>query len=196
MGYRLTGEKCGSIRFEPDTGTITKESITMSSKMTENAIEDGSSINDHVIKSSEQFPISGVLVGGKADADRLTRMWKERDLLTYSGRVRGNNLVITNLSITSDYKNSGGCGFTATLQRANITSSAYVAMGESLMSQEDAGDKKNKNAQTAATKNAGLTTTVSESITGNAYTSYINSYNGKSSGGPSTRKTAGYDGVR
>ena len=67
----------------------------MSSKMTENAIEDGSSINDHVIKSSEQFPIGGILVGGNADADRLTRMWKERDLLTYSGRVRGNNLIIT-----------------------------------------------------------------------------------------------------
>ena len=47
LGYRLTGEKCGSIRFEPDTGTINKEGITMSSKMTENAIEDGSSLNDH-----------------------------------------------------------------------------------------------------------------------------------------------------
>lgn len=196
MGYRLTGEKCGSIRFEPDTGTINKEGITMSSKMTENAIEDGSSLNDHVIKSAEQFPIGGILIGGNDAADRLTRMWKERDLLSYSGRVRGSNLVITSLSITPDHKNMGGCSFTATLQKANITSSAYVAMGEILMSQEDAGDEKKKSPQTAATKNAGLTTTVQESITGNAYTSYVNSYNGKSSSGPSTRKTAGYDGVR
>lgn len=194
MGYRITGEKCGSIRFEPDTGTINKEGITMSSKMTENAIEDGSSINDHVIKSSEQFPIGGILVGGNADADRLTRMWKERDLLTYSGRVRGNNLIITNLSITSEYKNAGGCSFTATLQKANITTSAYIEMGETLMSQDDAREKTGN--KTAATKNAGMTTTVSEAITGNAYTSYVNSYNGKSSGGPSSRKTAGYDGVR
>ena len=194
MGYRITGEKCGSIRFEPDTGTINKEGITMSSKMTENAIEDGSSINDHVIKSSEQFPIGGILVGGNADADRLTRMWKERDLLTYSGRVRGNNLIITNLSITSEHKHAGGCSFTATLQKANITTSAYIEMGETLMSQDDAREKTGN--KTAATKNAGMTTTVSEAITGNAYTSYVNSYNGKSSGGPSSRKTAGYDGVR
>lgn len=194
MGYRITGEKCGSIRFEPDTGTINKEGITMSSKMTENAIEDGSSINDHVIKSSEQFPIGGILVGGNADADRLTRMWKERDLLTYSGRVRGNNLIITNLSITSEHKNAGGCSFTATLQKANITTSAYIEMGETLMSQDDAREKTGN--KTAATKNAGMTTTVSEAITGNAYTSYVNSYNGKSSGGPSSRKTACYDGVR
>ena len=48
----------------------------MSSKMTENAIEDGSSLNDHVIKSAEQFPIGGILIGGNDAADRLTRMWK------------------------------------------------------------------------------------------------------------------------
>lgn len=114
MGYRITGEKCGSIRFEPDTGTINKEGITMSSKMTENAIEDGSSINDHVIKSSEQFPIGGILVGGNADADRLTRMWKERVCLPILAVCGGNNLIITNLSITSEHKNAGGCSFTAT----------------------------------------------------------------------------------
>ncbi|MFR8339363.1 MAG: phage baseplate protein [Eisenbergiella massiliensis] len=115
-------------------------------------------------------------------------------MLTYSGRVRGNNLIITNLSITSEYKNAGGCSFTATLQKANITTSAYIEIGETLMSQDDAREKTGN--KTAATKNAGMTTTVSEAITGNAYTSYVNSYNGKSSGGPSSRKTAGYDGVR
>ena len=108
--------------------------------------------------------------------------------------MRGNNLIITNLSITSEHKNAGGCSFTATLQKANITTSAYIEMGETLMSQDDAREKTGN--KTAATKNAGMTTTVSEAITGNAYTSYVNSYNGKSSGGPSSRKTAGYDGVR
>ena len=68
MGYRLTGSKCGTVRFDPDTGTINKESLTRSSKITENAIEDGGSINDHVIRNPEQFSIGGILIGGNAQA--------------------------------------------------------------------------------------------------------------------------------
>lgn len=196
MGYRLTGSKCGTVRFDPDTGTINKESLTRSSKITENAIEDGGSINDHVIRNPEQFSIGGILIGGNAQAERLTKMWKERDLITYTGRIRGDNLVITNLVITPDYKNKDGCSFTATLQKANIASSAYVEMGESLMSQEDSAEESNQSGQTASTKNTGLTTPVSETITENAYMEYVNSYNGNSSSGPSSRKSAGYDGVR
>ena len=46
----------------PKTGTITQETVTKSSKMTSNAIEGGSSIEDHVYLNPEQIQIVGVVV--------------------------------------------------------------------------------------------------------------------------------------
>ena len=62
MAYRLSGKKSGAISFLPATGTITQETMTKSSKMTSNAIEGGSSIEDHVYLNPEQFQIVGVVV--------------------------------------------------------------------------------------------------------------------------------------
>lgn len=88
MAYRLSGQKTGVIRFEPDTGTINKESETMSSTMTSYALETGSTVSDHVFKNPEQMQISGVLVGGLDEMERLKSMWRNRDLITYEGRIR------------------------------------------------------------------------------------------------------------
>ena len=141
MAYRLSGKKSGAISFLPATGTITQETMTKSSKMTSNAIEGGSSIEDHVYLNPEQFQIVGV----------------------------------------------DGFSFTATLQKANIVSGAYVEIGqEPLMSKQDS-------AKTVSS--AGLKTTVSKQISQSAYAAYVSSYNGKSSSGPTQRKTASYNGV-
>ena len=197
MAYTLEGRKCGTVRFENRTvGTVQKETTTMSAKVTSVPMEDGSDINDHVTIDPQKFSINGVIIDAAQGRDTLEAMWKGRDIIKYTGRSRIENLVITNLVITPDYKNRDGCSFTATLQKANIASSAYVEMGESLMSQEDSSEESNQSGQTAGTKNTGLTTPVTETVTENAYMEYVNSYNGNSSSGPSSRKSAGYDGVR
>ena len=62
MAYRLIGRKSGTISFTETTGTVTQETLTRSSKMTSNAIEGGSSIEDHVYLNPEQLQIEGVVV--------------------------------------------------------------------------------------------------------------------------------------
>ena len=199
MSYRLTGKKSGTVSFEPKTGTITQETVTKSSKMTSNAIEGGSSIEDHVYLNPEQIQIVGVVVKNYSSfQSRLESMWKNRDLVTYVGKFRVSNYVITNLQLKNDASNKKGFSFTATLQKANIVSGSYVEIGQKqLMSQEDKSKGGESKAPEAAkeTKAAGLKTTVSKQISQSAYAAYVNSYNGKSSSGPTQRKTASHNGV-
>lgn len=202
MAYRLTGRKSGTITFTPSTGTILQETSTRSSKMTSNAIENGSSIEDHVYLNPEQLQIEGVVVKNhNAYKASLEMMWKNRDLVTYTGKIRVSGYVITSLQIKNDATNKKGFRFNATLQKANIVSGQYVELGQALlMSQQDAQESKpastgKQQAQTTATKAAGLKTTVSQQISQSAYAAYVNSYNGKSSPAPAQRKTASFNGV-
>lgn len=199
MSYQLTGKKTGTVSFTASTGTITQETITKTSKMTSNAIEGGSSIEDHVYLNPEQFQVEGIVVKNhNSYKSRLEAMWKNRDLVTYVGKIRVSDYVITNLQIRNNSDNKNGFRFTATLQKANIVSAQYVETGQAmLMSQQDAQEapKTSAPSQASATKSAGLKTTVSQQISQSAYATYVNSYNGKSSPGPAQRKTAGYNGI-
>ena len=127
-------------------------------------------------------------------------MWKSRDLITYTGKVRVSGYVITSLQIRNDPTNKKGFRFSATLQKANIVSAQYVEFGQALlMSQQDTGSSQKaapaQAAQTTTTKAAGLKTTVSQKISQSAYAAYVSSYDGKSSAGPSQRKTKSYNGI-
>lgn len=197
MAYKIIGRKSGTVMFQPGTGTITQETMTKSSKMTSNAIEGGSSIEDHVHLNSEQFQIIGVVVKNYSSYEsRLEAMWKTRDLVTYIGKFRVSDYVIINLQMQNSPNNKRGFSFTATLQKANIVSGQYVEMGQAtLMSQQDSGEKTAAPAQTSATKAEGLKTTVSKEISQSSYAAYINSYSGGSSTGPNQRKASSYNGV-
>ncbi|MCI8661390.1 MAG: hypothetical protein HFG54_14300 [Lachnospiraceae bacterium] len=210
MAYRMTGRKTGTVTFTPTTGTIIQETLTRSSKMTSNAIEGGSSVEDHVYLNPEQFQIEGIVVKNHSSfRSVLESMWRSRDLVTYVGKIRVSDYVITNIQFKNDATNKKGFEFTATLQKANIVSGQYVEMGEvMLMSQQDAAaeEKKPSNtapsaaaskskSQTSRTKSSGLKTTASKQVSQSAYAAYVNSYNGKSSSGPTQRKTSSYNGV-
>ena len=192
MSYSLIGRKTGSVVFEPRTGTVTQETITKTSKITSNAIEGGSSIEDHVYLNPEQLQIEGIVVKNYSFYQaRLEAMWKNRDLVSYIGKIRVTDYVLTNLQIRNTPENKKGFKFTATLQKANIVSGQYVELGQTLlMSQQD-----ESSGNTEKEKAAGLQTTVSEKISQSAYVAYVNSYNGNSSSGPSQRVSAGYNGV-
>lgn len=187
MAYRLSGQKAGTVRFEPDTGTINKESETMSSKMTAYALETGATVSDHVFKNPEQIQISGILIDGMDGMNTLKNMWRSRDLVSYEGRIHASDMVIINLQDTTSSGNANGCSFTASLQKAAIVSSTYVEItGNMLMSQMDGA---------SGVKNSGRKTTSSQSVSSSAYESYVASYDGKSSNGPGQRKTPSYNGV-
>ncbi len=203
MSYRLTGRKTGTITFSPDAGTILRETATRSSKMTSNAVEGGSSIEDHVYLNPEQLQLEGVVVKHHSSfRSKLESMWRNRDLVTYIGKIRVSGCVITSLQIKNDPSNKTGFRFTATLQKANMVANQYVEMGQvMLMSQQDAGAGGEtetagvKGSQTSATRSAGLKTTVNQKISQSAYAAYVDSYGGKSSSGPSQRKSESYDGL-
>ena len=197
MAYTITGRKSGSVRFEPDTiGNIQSEAVSMSSKVTSNPIENGADINDHVVKDPVKFSISGTIIGGQQGQQTLQTMRDRRDIVTYTGRVRIANLVITSLSFDYGAKNAKGCTFKVSFQQVNISSSEVVEVG--VMTQQDTGKPTSySTAQTKKTSSDGLKTTVSETISSSAYAAYVNSYNSKpaSSSGPATRATASYNGV-
>ncbi len=187
MAYRLSGQKAGVVRFEPDTGTITKENETMSSKMTAYALETGATVSDHVFKNPEQMQISGILVDGMDGMHTLKNMWRNRDLVSYEGRIHASDMVIINLQDTTSSGNQKGCSFTASLQKAAIVSSTYVEISGSMPMSRMDGD--------AGVKNAGRKTVAIQSVSSSAYEAYVSSYDGKSNTGPAQRKTASYNGV-
>ena len=141
MAYTLTGERCGTVRFIADrNGTINGETFTHSSKVTQNPIESGGNINDHVFRNPASLQLKGTVIGGQDAHDRLIAMWKRGDIVTYSGRVRVGNLVITNLSENYSPKNRNGFDFTATFQVVSFGSAEYAAFGTvPMMSQQDSG---------------------------------------------------------
>jgi len=201
MAYTIRGRKCGSVRFEPlNTGVVQSEGLSMSSKVTSNPIENGGDINDHVVKDPTKFTISGTIVGGQQGQHVLQAMRDRRDILTYTGRVRIANLVITSLSFDYNAKNARGCTFKASFQQISTASAEVVEVGSfPTMAQQDRGRPTSyPSSQTSQPKSDGLKTTVSETISTNAYFSYVNSYNSKpaSSSGPNTRMTASYNGIK
>ena len=141
MAYTITGRKCGTVRFEPETvGNIQTEQVSMSSKVTSNPIESGGDINDHVIKDPMKFTISGVIIGGQQAQSTLQNMRERRDIVSYTGRNRVSNLVITSLTFDASAKNAKGCSFKATFQQVNISSAEVVEVGAyPTMTQQDSG---------------------------------------------------------
>ena len=85
MAYTITGEKCGTVRLDAEkTGVVVTESVQRSSKVTSNPVEKGSDINDHVINDPVVFSITGVFLD-EDQSDILERMWKEKDVVEYTG---------------------------------------------------------------------------------------------------------------
>lgn len=155
--------------------------------MTSNAVEDGGTIEDHVYKNPVQMQISGIIVGGMEGAAALENMWRQRDLVSYTGRMHESNMVITSLKLDTDKGNRDGCAFSASLQKVTLASSSYVDIsGFRLMSSQDGA---------TGIKSKGMSTTASESVSENAYVKYVNSYNRQSNNGPNARKTASYNGI-
>jgi len=201
MAYTIKGRKCGTVRFEPlKVGNVQTEALSLSSKVTSNPIENGGDINDHVVKDPTKFSITGTIVGGQQGQMTLQSMRDRRDILTYTGRVRVSNLVITSLSFDYSAKNAKGCTFKASFQQINTASAEVVEVGAyPSMTQQDSGKATSKpSSQTSKTKSDGLKTTVSETISTSAYYNYVNSYNSKpaSSSGPASRATASYNGIK
>lgn len=172
------------VRFEPlTTGVVTSESVSRSSTITDNPVEGGSNIQDHVFTQPLSFQISGTAINGADTIAALQKMWKSGDIITYTGRNRISNLVIQQLQSTHDAKNRGGFTFTATLKQVTLGSSVDSGTASTMAGMDAAASASQPKAttkaaqksssQTSSTKADGLKTTVSTTISSSAYMSYV-----------------------
>ena len=129
MAYTITGEKCGTVRLDAEkTGVVVTESVQRSSKVTSNPVEKGSDINDHVINDPVVFSITGVFLD-EDQSDILERMWKEKDVVEYTGRTRISDCVITSFKSDISADNKNGSKFTVSLKVINRVSAEYTEIG-------------------------------------------------------------------
>ena len=200
--YTFVGKKCGTVRFIPAIGTINGETVNRTSTVTDNPVENGSSISDHVFTQPRTFNVQGTVVDGAAMIAALDAMWKKRDIITYTGRNQIGNLVIQSLKSDHVPKNRKDFNFTAVLKQVTIgtadNSGTSAMMTEQDRAASSGGSSDGRSgSQTAATRADDLKTTVSTTISSSAYASYVASYNKKSSSpGPSSRSTPSNTGRR
>ena len=202
--YTLVGQKCGTVLLDPrTTGVVNSEAVSRQSTITDNPVEGGGNIQDHVFCQPLTIQLQGTAINGADTIAALSAMWKKGDILTYTGRNRIGNLVIQNLQSTHDPSNRNGFTFSATLKQITIGSSEDSGTASTMSVQDSTAAASSPTpaksslpaSQTTKTKSDGLKTTVSTTISSSAYASYVNS-KPASSAGPTTRATPSNSGRR
>ena len=135
--YTLVGQKCGTVLLDPrTTGVVNSESVTRQSTITDNPVEGGGNIQDHVFCQPLTIQLQGTAINGADTIATLGAMWKKGDILTYTGRNRITNLVIQNLQSTHAPDNRNGFSFSATLKQITIGSSEASGTATTMSAQD------------------------------------------------------------
>lgn len=163
-------------------------------------MENGCNLSDHVFLNPEQLQISGVTTSNQESVKlQLETLWKNRELITYIGRIRFTNCVISNLQISNSAKNVDGFDFSLTLLKIEIASGRQVILSgmqeDTPMTNQDAKGKGSVIGK-KKTKTVGQKNTITRKVSAKSYENYVNSYSGKSSAAPLQRKSTGYNGVK
>lgn len=168
MAYILKGDRSGTVRFTPSLGTISAEGATFTNKVTSSQVESGGSINDHAANDPIKLSIGGTVLGSSA-ADALQSMCQNRDLIEYQGRRRYRNMIITSLNIQASIENKNGFEFTLSLQQVIFVTAQTVniAVGNRTSNSR-------KSSRGSSTKNGGLVTTSTQTVSTDAYLKSVN----------------------
>ena len=175
--YTLVGQKCGTVLLDPrTTGVVNSEAVSRQSTITDNPVEGGGNIQDHVFCQPLTIQLQGTAINGADTIAALSAMWKKGDILTYTGRNRISNLVIQNLQSTHDPGNRNGFTFSATLKQITIGSSEDSGTASTMSVQDSTAAASSPTpaksslpaSQTTKTKSDGLKTTVSTTISSSA----------------------------
>ncbi|NQX67984.1 hypothetical protein HQN90_17825 [Paenibacillus alba] len=108
---------------------ITVESEDPSSEVeaTDQPVEEGIDVTDHIRPKPRTMNISGVIVGETAAQTRETilKLQTTGSMIEFVGRNYFQG-VITQFQSTHDYKVANGLSFTATLKEIRVARSSYV----------------------------------------------------------------------
>lgn len=169
IGKKSFFQKLGTIELSLVTNRLIQESSTV----TTNPIEDGSYVNDHVIKNPTNLSITGLVTEATLKNSILSRGLSLENPLLYENNLQDvhdeiyrlynarepisivtpfktyDNMVMTDLSIPSDIRTSTVFTFTASFVEIVIVSSKIVAVNNQLIKSDNAKQKENKGKQTA-----------------------------------------------
>ena len=97
-------------------------------EVTNKAVEDGSSIADHMQEKPAELSISGVVVGGDAASrlSRLQQIQKSRQLITYTNRIIFSQMALTKLDTEHDAEVGNGFKFNIKLRHVRRATPAQV----------------------------------------------------------------------
>ena len=104
----------GGVRLD----AVKSDKPTHKFDVTSKAVENGSSIADHMQEQPAELTITGVVVGADAPARlaRIRQMQTSRQLVTYVNRVIFTQMALTNISTEHDAEVGNGFKFTINLR--------------------------------------------------------------------------------
>ncbi|TCZ76182.1 hypothetical protein E0485_15205 [Paenibacillus albiflavus] len=105
-----------------------KESPEYASDVTEQPVESGISLTDHVRQRAKTLKISGFILGSDAAErrQRILDLWSKGEIVKYVGRNLFSG-VIESFSTDHGYKTANGCGFTMSLVEIRIATPEYTS---------------------------------------------------------------------
>lgn len=121
--------KLGNVRFT----VLSSENITQSADVTDNPVENGQDVSDHVKQQPTQLSLSGLIVG-ENDRNRYERLigFKEKgQRINYFGRETHKSMVITNLNRNYGKSNKTGFAFNIDLKQVRVGTAKNIVIKKS-----------------------------------------------------------------
>jgi hypothetical protein len=137
---------------------VESENPTRTNQVTDNPVEQGVNIADHVKSDPLQFTFTGAITGDDAGIkySRLVQMRDNRELLTYIGRNIVLNCVIESLSTTHDNTIRNGFTLSINLKQIRVAQIQFVDLSKvpiPARPKKKTGKQSKKNEETAAATN-------------------------------------------
>ena len=116
--------RLGSVEFS----VVQKETIVDSAIVTDNQVESGQDVSDHMKKESSVIEISGIIVGDDAEGRlrQLQQYQKGAELLTYIGIEVYGNVVLQTIERSRESQVSNGFVYNITLKQIRIATAKEV----------------------------------------------------------------------
>lgn len=116
--------KLGDIEFT----VIEDENPTDSVEITDNSVEDGQNVSDHVKQQASVISLQGYMTGDDA-SDKLRKLktyMNKGEILTYVGRNLYSNMLIENIDRNHGVQIKNGFAFNITLKQIRISNAKEV----------------------------------------------------------------------
>lgn len=113
------------------TFNLVSEARNYTNEVTQHPVEFGSDIVDHVKNQLRTYSIEGIVGDNEEPATKhreLSRIWENRQVVSYRGRSTLSQCVITSLTTTVDVSSRKGFRFSMEIQEVKIAKPSTVGL--------------------------------------------------------------------